>query len=469
MHPHKARFRGTTKAVVPRAAFAFALVTGVLLTSCKGKRAPSADLPVAQPIPASSAAPSASQAPPPPPTSSAAASSAPDIRDSGVDDAGADAGASSSARPDAGPAPLAEDCKLVRGPAQLSSTGPASIAFPGGEEPRIFFNREGALDMQSPVFKEPKPAGGGLLPKKADPAPKTPFLGEPPAGQAQASGPACVVAGQKVFCMDKEGAIHRRSMTGEGDTVIGRGRAGTPLAAASLGEENTFLALLADQKTTEGIITQAFTILNDGPSILVSEEGSGATHIALAARDKDVLAVYIDARVALTPFHARTISVVDGKLKLGRDAVIFMGGGADRRLGGAIGWSGSGPAYAIITTTDHDNKFGMAAIPVGDEPADDTPAVWSYYPKEISHAPIAATVGVSPVRVARVRPVSADASAWRVLELGHLDGSGHFRALCNIVESRSFSNVAIAVSPAGSIWLVYTSADGTWVEQRGRM
>jgi hypothetical protein len=268
--------------------------------------------------------------------------------------------------------------------------------------------------------------------------------------------------------MDSEGAIHRRSIAGEGDTIVGRGRPGTPLAAVSLGAEHTLLALLANQKTSEGIITQAFTILNEGPSILVSEEGSGATFITLAAREKDVLAVYIDARVALTPLHARTLSVVDGKLKIGRDAVIFMGGGADRRLSGAIAWSGAGPAYALITTTDHDNKFGMAAIPVGDEPKDDTPAVWSYYAKEITQAPLAATVGVSPVRVARVRPVSADASSWRVLELGHLDGSGHFNPLCNIVESRAFSDVAIAVSPGGAIWIVYTSADGTWVEQRGR-
>ena len=463
--------------MVPRAALAAALVTGALLTSCKGKDAPSSK-PSAEPATATAQAtqaappPSGSQAPAPsglpaPTASSAAGASAgpPDVLDAGVDSGKEDGGP----RSDAGPPPLAEDCKLVRGPAQLSFTGPVSFAFGGGVDPRVIFNREGALDLQSPVFKDPKPSGGGgLLPKKPDSAPKTPFIPEQPASQERSSWPACAVARQNVFCMDSEGAIHRRAISGEGDTIVGRGRAGTPLAAVSLGNEHTFLALLANQKTSEGIITQAFTILNNGPSILVSEEGSGATFITLAAREKDVLAVYIDARVALTPIHARTLSVADGKLKIGRDAVIFMGGGADRRLAGAIAWSGAGPAYALITTTDPDDKFGMAAIPVGDEPKDDTPAVWSYYAREITQAPIAATVGVSPVRVARVRPVSADASSWRVLELGHLDGSGHFNPLCNIVESRAFTDVAIAVSPGGSVWIVYTSADGTWVEQRGR-
>jgi hypothetical protein len=465
--------------VVPRAAIAAALITGALLASCKGKEAPGSKpaheppaAPTAQATPGAQAAPtsSVSQAPAPPAPSASSASSAsaspPDALDAGVD-----SGKAAAARDDAGPPLVAEDCKLVRGPAQLSFTGPVSFAFGGGEkgDVRVLFNREGAVDLQAPVFKDPKPRAG-VLPKKPESAPKSPFLPEqPPAAQERASWPACAVAGEKVFCMDKEGAVHRRSIAGGGDTIVARGRAGTPLAAAPLGAKHTFLALLANQKTTEGIVTQAFAVLDDGPSILLSEEGSGATFITLVPRGNDVLAVYIDARVALTPLHARTLSVVDGKLKMGRDAVIFMGGGADWRLTGAIAWSGSGPAYALITTTDHDNKFGMAAIPVGDEPKDDTPAVWSYYAKEITPAPVATTVGVSPVRVARVRPVSAEAGSWRVLELGHLDNSGYFIPLCNLVESRSFSDVAIAVSPAGSIWIVYTSADGTWVEQRGRL
>lgn len=467
--------------MVPRAALAAALVTGVLLSSCQGKKSPTAEpIPAAQPTEVKPTAPVASA--PASSSASAPATSAsaapPEPLDAGVDGGKSAAGAS-SAKPNAGPAASnEEDCKLVRGPAQLSFTGPAAFVFAGNDkgpgDMRVIFNREGSIDARPPVFpvlKELAKPSGGLLPgsKKPELVPKAPLVPEASPSQERASSPGCAVAGDNVFCMDKEGAVRRRLVTGEGDKVVGQGRPGTPLAAVPLGAEHTFVALLANQKTTEGIITQAFTILNDGPSILLSEEGSGATFVTLMARGNDALAMYIDSRVALTPMHARTLSVADGKLKLGRDAVIFMGGGGDRRQTGAMAWSGKGPAYALIATTDHDNKFGMAAVPIGDEPKDDTPAVWSHYPKEITQAPIAATVGVSPTRVVRVRPVSAEEGSWRVLELGHLDDGGHFRPLCNLVESRSFTDVAIAVSPAGSIWIVYTSADGTWVEQRGKV
>jgi hypothetical protein len=338
---------------------------------------------------------------------------------------------------------------------------------------RVIFNREGAMGTQAPAFKEPAPGPAtGLFPNPKSPkkpvaAPKVALVPEAAPAPERASWPACSVTSRYVFCMDHDGAIHRRLPSGEGDTIVARGRPGAPIAATSFGDR-TVLAYLANQKTTEGVITQAFAVLDEGRPVLLSEEGSGATHVAVIDRGSDVLAMYIDARVALTPLHARTLTIADGKLKTGRDAVVFVGDGAERRMSGAIAWAGKGTAHLLIPSTDHDGKFGMAAVVVADEPKDDSPVVWSHYAKEISPAPLAATVGVSPVRVARVRPVSGEANAWRVLELGHLDERGGFKPICNLVESKSFSDVTITAGPSGSLWIVYTSADGTWVEQRGR-
>jgi hypothetical protein len=159
---------------------------------------------------------------------------------------------------------------------------------------------------------------------------------------------------------------------------------------------------------------------------------------------------------------------VSGGLRLGKDAVVFIGDGSDRRASGAIAVPPSGPSFVLMATTGEGGKFGMASLKIDGEPKDDTAAVWSFYPNGVSPAPIAATRGVHPVRVARVRPAAAEPGAWRVLELGHLEQDGSFTPLCNLLESRSFSDVAIAVDKAGSVWIVYTSADGTWVEQRGR-
>jgi hypothetical protein len=53
-----------------------------------------------------------------------------------------------------------------------------------------------------------------------------------------------------------------------------------------------------------------------------------------------------------------------------------------------------------------------------------------------------------------------------VLEVGVLDEQGRFRAECQIGESASFKHVAIEAGGDGSVWLAYTNAAGTWVEQR---
>jgi beta-xylosidase len=37
-----------------------------------------------------------------------------------------------------------------------------------------------------------------------------------------------------------------------------------------------------------------------------------------------------------------------------------------------------------------------------------------------------------------------------------------------VAEGSKFVDPAIAVDRQGAVWLVYTDADGTWVERRGR-
>lgn len=478
--------------MVARRVLASALLLGALVSSsCKEREpAPSSRASSTAGIEPASASPSSAPSGSASPTAAVSVAAAPP--DAGTDagsnagsDAGADggntktagtasAGASSSPASSANPAATHEDCRLVRGPAQLSFTGPASVAFGEGDKAatdiRVIFNRAGEIGAQAPSFKEVKPGPvAGLLPKKPEPKPSVALVPEKPPSPEKASHPACAVASRYIFCMDHEGAIHRRvAATGEGDTIVARGRPGATIAAATLGADHIVLAFLANQKTTEGIITQAFVVLDEGPPVLLSEEGSGATFVALLPRGGDVLAMYIDARVALTPVHARTVSAASGKLTVGRDAVVFVGDASERRMGGAIAWPGQGRAHLLVPSLDHGDKFGMASLGIDGEPKDDVPAVWSHYAKEISPAPVAATQGVSPVRVARVRPVSVDAGSWRALELGHLNGDGVFSPLCTLVESKSFTDVRIAAGPGGALWIVYTSADGTWVEQRGR-
>ena len=105
----------------------------------------------------------------------------------------------------------------------------------------------------------------------------------------------------------------------------------------------------------------------------------------------------------------------------------------------------------------------MAALRIDGAPKDDMPAEWSMYPGGLGAAPLAATQGVSPIRVARVR---ATAQASQVLELGLLGDDGRLRPQCEVARGASFKQVAVDVDREGSLWIAYTNASGTWIEQR---
>jgi hypothetical protein len=201
--------------------------------------------------------------------------------------------------------------------------------------------------------------------------------------------------------------------------------------------------------------------------VLLSEDGSGATSVTLVSRGEQALAVYVDARRVLTPVHARVLSAV-GKLGLGPDAVVFVGGGSDGRPLGAIAQGSLGSEIALVPIDRDEKEFGLAAIRVDEQPHDDAPVTWSLYPAAMDRPAVAATQGVWPIRVLRTRPADVDPKARHVLELGELDAAGAFRALCVVAKGAAFDDLAIAVDGAGGLWLAYTDATGTWVERRGK-
>lgn len=282
----------------------------------------------------------------------------------------------------------------------------------------------------------------------------------------RATAPGCVLAGGFVHCMARSGDIHRATLTGDGDAVIAAGRPGSSLAATMLGGR-PLLGFLADRKTSEGVVTLAFASLDGGPATQVSEDGSGATFITLAPRGEKVVAMYIDARRALLPLHARVIGEGSGRLHVGTDAVLFVGDGTEGRPIGALALGESGPTFGLLPTFKDVTTFGVAAIRIDEQPRDDAPVTWSTLPGGLDRAPIAATQGVTPVRIALVRP-AVNEKAKRVLELGEIDPSGAYKPLCVAAESTKFSDVSLTADKFGTVWLAYTDAEGTWIERRGK-
>jgi hypothetical protein len=327
-------------------------------------------------------------------------------------------------------------------------------------DPRIVFNREGIPRRvtlpAAPKVDATKPAGR---------KPERLALGEP---AERATAPGCASAGGFLFCMSAAGELHRTTLAGEHDAMIAKGRPGASISASTIGPGHTVVAFLGDRKTSEGTVTMAFAALDENAPVQLSEEGSGATFVALAPRADQAVAMYIDARRALTPLHARVLTAKAGKLELDRDAVLFVGEGTEGRTSGAMVVGPSGAAYGLLPIFKDTTTFGLAAIRIDERPRDDAEVTWSTYPGGLDFAPVAATSGASPMRVLRVRPASSEATAKKVLELGEITDNGAWKPLCAVAERASFNDVSLLADRFGTLWIVYTDGDGTWIERRGK-
>ncbi len=399
----------------------------LLVVGCRRADPARMDAGAAPPPPSASIAPSPSA----PPSAAAAVSAPPASSSPPVALLPLDAGACS--------------CRLLYGPAQQKFTGEAALV-PTASGLDLVTHHNGFPMVTSLAF----PPGTKLG--------RTPIPDEPD----RVTWPACTVAGADTFCVDASGAIQRTRAGGT--TRVARTLPGSRVSAAVLGDGHVALAYLGPHRSSEGIVSQALVSVDDRPAMVLSEDGAGATFVTLAARGAEVLALYIDARMAMTPVHARTIGWSSTGPVLGKDAVIFVGGTPEPRTAGALGVSTTG-AFGLIPI-EGETGFGMAAVKIDVEPRDDEPTVWSRYPNGFDPAPLAATTTGATVHVARVRPLAAAPDAPRALELGRLDATGAFEAQCIVPSLGNVRGVAMAADAQGALYVLYTDAGGSWLERR---
>jgi hypothetical protein len=280
----------------------------------------------------------------------------------------------------------------------------------------------------------------------------------------------CAVAGNEVYCMDAHGAITRSPRSGGVGTVVAKGRPGTRLSATTLADTHSLVAFVAERQTSGGLVSEVLASADGAPPIRISEEGSGATGVSLAPRGAGAIAMMIDARSAMTPVHARSITLSNDVLGLGRDEVVFVGGGAESQTSGTLALgranaSTPAPLFALVAVAA-ESGFGMAAVHIGDPPTTDEKVVWSMYPNGLDPAPIAATKGASAMRVARLRPVESRSDAARGVELGKLDENGSFSAYGMISTTGRVTSLEVAADSTDRLWIFYTDAIGSWLERR---
>lgn len=364
------------------------------------------------------------------------------------------------ALPDAG----SSACRLAYGPAEQAFRGPAAIVTSAtelklvandGGKPRIFAVPLGPPPAASaPVAAPPKPSS---------------FVGM--------RWPPCEMAGRWAYCQAAGGIVYRTTLGGSDTKQIAKSQPSTRIAAAALGPDHAVLGTLDARRTTEGVLMEAFVTLDDGETARLSEDGAGATVLRLVPRGDRAVALYLDARMAMLPVHARPMSLRGKELALGDDAVVFVGGPPERGI--ELTAAGVGPSvFALLPMARETTDFGMAALAIAEQPKDDVQPTWSLYPNGLDPAPIAATVAVVGERldsggasaasawVARVRPSERTVGAPRIVELGRLDAAGAFTSLGAISTGKHVTDMAIASDRYGSVWILYGDTNATWLERR---
>jgi hypothetical protein len=213
-------------------------------------------------------------------------------------------------------------------------------------------------------------------------------------------------------------------------------------------------------------VSEAWLAVDDELPVRLSEDGSGATSLVLAARKGSVLAVSVDARAALTTLHVRPVTF-EGRVQLGENVVVFVGGPGDRRTAAAIALPPSGVAWALLPIPKDIGSFGMAVVRV-DEPAHvDEPVQWSMYPNGLDPAPVVSVVDGSVTWVARVRPQGAEPGSPRVLELGVVGGADGVFASRGLLLTGApkLTDVALAADREGALWVSWVDGTGSWLER----
>jgi hypothetical protein len=204
-----------------------------------------------------------------------------------------------------------------------------------------------------------------------------------------------------------------------------------------------------------------------GRSFDLSEEGSGASSVALAGIGTRTWAVSLDARVVMSPVHARAIDLIDGNaIRYGQDVVVFVGDAQAAHTDIGLVISGGEPVALFPLPKDVEG-FGLARVAVGREPRLDSPAVWTMFPNGVDPALFAVRHLCGNEWVAYVRPTEATANAPSLLVLAPLDGValGPEIPVATVMHFTSLAFAAGEDMPAAKRkagWLAWSADGRSW-------
>ncbi len=273
--------------------------------------------------------------------------------------------------------------------------------------------------------------------------------------------------GKVAVAEDATGSMHsywiegkeliRNKITPEGkfeksEVVLHDAVAGSsPAALRSAGRDVVAYMALGNARNAE---RHARLWVEGGGILDLSPEGSGASSITLVpVGEGHVIAMWLDARQAMTPVHARRFEVREKTTAIASDEVVFVGGPPEGYPELLAIRSGNSAAGLLPLATDkgfalHDifvNWQGKIKIATLD------------YPNGMDIAPVAGATACGEAIVVYARPEAKEPGAAQVLELATIGAHGSI----DVEEVAAYPGHVLELSAAATdentVWAVYTA------------
>jgi hypothetical protein len=204
------------------------------------------------------------------------------------------------------------------------------------------------------------------------------------------------------------------------------------------------------------------------PEVLTAE-GNSTHSVSLVSTEDGVLAISVQARMAITPVHVRRIRFAADKPVLGEDVVVWVGGGIQPLTEMSVLRSGKADLWGFLPHERSITEFGLARLDITTTPTMDTATSWTLYPNGIDPAPVAVGhVCGEPVLLYATPETAAPESRQELVLRAVRDVTGERRQ--RIAEARAFVEVSLSEVPGGALaaWVVDEGTVARTVRCAGR-
>lgn len=221
-----------------------------------------------------------------------------------------------------------------------------------------------------------------------------------------------------------------------------------PLPGKALAPIPKTVAYVVRPEKEDGLLVAKLWIEGQESPVLTAE-GNSTHSVALVHTDDGVLALSVQARMAMTPVHARRVRFPSGHALLGDDTVVWVGGGIQSLTEMTLVPTETN-LVGLIPHERSMSEFGIARLDIGLSPTMDTPTSWVLYPNGIDPAPVAAArLCGEPVYLYAQPETPAPDSPQELVVRALSDASGS-RSL-RVASSKVFYFVSMAEVPGGAL------------------